>query len=223
MRVSLLAAVLGVLLCGAALATEYTSPFFRVLQVKTTVDFQEQTFDEFVTWMREYVGWNVIVDWDSLAAQEVDRDTLITIRMQEAPVRVIVNEVLRQVSTGITYHLTENLMTISSRDNFNKDVYTRAYDLNDLILSTSSEDIPAVDLKSMSTKEPVIISMFGNPTPTEDAEAEIKTHIESVVKGLRRGTWEGSGGKGTVSWAGNILIVCNVIEVHELLAGYFCL
>jgi len=142
----LTSSILCLFFVASSLATDYISPSFRVLQVKTTVDFQEQTFDEFVIWMREYVGWNVIVDWDALASQEVDRDTPITMQMKKVPVYIIVNEALRQVSTGVTYHLTENLMTISSRDNFNKNLYTRAYDLTDLIvLSTSLKDAPAMN------------------------------------------------------------------------------
>lgn len=151
------------LLTAVSPAINYIPPSFEVLQVKTTIDWQEQTFDGFVTWMRKWAGWNVVVRWKALAFHGVNHDTIFTIQLEEAPVHVIVNEVFRQVSADITYHLTEHLMVISSYDDFNGDIHVRAYDLTDLILQLMPlEDPPCTDLRSMSTKESISTSFFGD-------------------------------------------------------------
>ncbi len=205
-------------------AQNYVSPSFRVLQSKTTVDWQEITFYEFVAWMLDDVGWNVVVRWDALSSEGVDSDTLITMRLREVPVYVIVDEVLQQLSSDITYHLTEHAMTISSRADFNKDMYVRAYDLTDLVVQfTPLDEPPATDLRAMSTGGASVgVSSFGDEFQENNQEPmeEIKLNIENTLKVLKPSTWQEFGGKGTMSWVGNILIIRNIIEVHELIALY---
>jgi len=43
------------------LAKEYVASSYRVLNATAAVDWEEETFSEVVTWMREYVGWDVVV------------------------------------------------------------------------------------------------------------------------------------------------------------------
>jgi len=219
MRQFLALLILCLFMTVPAVSEEFVPPAFRVLQVKTSVDFNEATFRDFVTWMRDHVGWNVLVRWDKLESEGVRADTVVNVRFDEAPVSVIVNEVFRQVSSGVTYHLTEHAMTVSSRADFNEDLFVRAYDLTDLVLQMiPCDDPPATELKpSVQTFSP-----FGDvAAPSVDVVADLKAKIGEIIKGIEPSTWTDAGGKGTIYWFGNTLIVRNVIEVHELIGGSF--
>ena len=68
--------------------------------------------------------------------------------------------------------------------------------------------------------------MFGDVLPikeNEESAEEMRMRLEDAIKGIEPESWKEFGGKGTVHWIENTLIIRNTIEVHEMVAGSFCL
>lgn len=213
-------------LCGAVSAQSYVPVEFRVLDAKVDVNWSGDSFGEVVKWMREDVGWNVVVRWNELKNLGVDAESVISLKLDDVPVHVALDECLIQLSDQITYHVTPHLVCISTKADFDKRLYTRVYPVGELLVVPLDEEAPPVDLRQMISSPARSFPLFPRgdvAVATDDRLAEAREEVEGMVKMLEPESWKCNGGKGSISWLGQYLIVRNTIEVHEAISGEFSL
>ncbi len=114
-----------------------------------SIDWDDVPLDSVIEWLREEgPRTNVIVVWRALEAQGIDADTPVTLKFRDARVGQILGEVLNQVSydSELSFRGEGNTIKISTRSDFNRKLYVRAYDVSDLIFQVPDFKGPRIDV-----------------------------------------------------------------------------
>lgn len=202
---------------AASFGGEYISPSFRVLNEHTSVNWHDTSFQKTVNWMENDVGWNVSVRWSSLQKIGITKDSTVNLTLIDVPVRVVLNECLQQLSSDITYHLRADVLTIASRSHFDKRQYIRAYDVTDILMTFACNgDAPSTDLRSLNPSP-----FYGDIKEVPNCLEQYKKQLENIILLIEPQSWSENKGKGSLKWFGDVLVIINTIEVHELIAGNF--
>lgn len=135
---------------GGTPVVRSTSPVQALLAHRVgEVDWDDMPLDSVVEWLLDQqAGVNVVVAWRALEAVGIDRDVPISLRMRNVTVAQVLNEALDQIGDGIElrYRGSGNTLKISTRDEFNRKLYVRVYDVSDLIFTVPDFKGPSVDL-----------------------------------------------------------------------------
>ncbi len=114
-----------------------------------SVEWDDVPLETVIEWLREQgPKTNVIVVWRALEAQGIDADTPVTLKFRNARVGQILDEVLNQVSydSELRFRGEGNSIKISTRADFNRKLYVRAYDVSDLIFQIPDFKGPSIDV-----------------------------------------------------------------------------
>lgn len=127
-----------------------TSPILRVMNTRVdTVDWDDLPLESAIEWLEEQGPINVIVVWRALEAEGIDADTPVSLRMRGATVGQVLSEMIDQISSGgseIAFRGVGETLKISTRAEFNKELYVRVYDVSDLILEIPDFKGPSISL-----------------------------------------------------------------------------
>jgi uncharacterized membrane protein YgcG len=120
-----------------------------------SVDWTDKTFEEVLDWVREQGEGrvNIVAKWGPLGIESVTRETLVnSLKLNNSTVAEVLNEVLEQLSedSQIHYRGIGNKLTISTRQDFEKKMYVRVYNIADLLFEVPNfgEDAPLIDLQN---------------------------------------------------------------------------
>jgi hypothetical protein len=121
----------------------------RLPQIK----FDAVAFSDVVDFLRDVSGLNIFVNWKSLEAAGVDRNTPVTAQLHDVKfskaLSVILSEGVGGGQTKLGYTLDQGVITISTADELSKNVVVRVYDIRDLILSVPDfDDAPNFSLQA---------------------------------------------------------------------------
>lgn len=114
----------------------------RAVQAQLDRQLPELTFDavgfsDVVDFLRDVSGANLFVNWKSLEAAGIDRNTPVTARLRNIKFSKALSIILDSVGGGQTklgYTVDEGVITISTQDDLSKNVVARVYDIRDLII-----------------------------------------------------------------------------------------
>ena len=225
----------------ASLATGSAKSLLRMRVAE--VDWDEVALEDVVEWLREKSEdkVNILFRWNALQLEGVDRDTIITLRVRRQTVGGILSEVVDQMSPDgrVTFHGIENSLIVSTKQDLNRKLYLRVYEVTDILFHVPDfgRSAPVVDLKAAAragkggSGQSIFSGSQSSSEDLEEEEQEVEERIESL-RSLVRATvspdsWslDGDGsGEGTIQLYDNrFLIVRNTMEVHEQLVGYFSL
>lgn len=194
--------------------------------------------------LEEVIGWlrdeskgqvNVIPRWSQLSTANVNFDTLVTLRLNNTTVAEILNEVVDQLSVDgeVRYRCAGNRLIISTRDDFNRKMVLRIYDVTDILfrIPDFGQDAPTIDLQRAGTQgsgsQAVIRSPGSSSTGGEQAEQYIRTRLAELAQKIQRvvapETWDtpNTEGRGRIEVFGRSLWVYNAAEVHAQIAARF--
>ncbi len=210
------------------------------------VEWDEMVLEDVVDWLREKSEdkVNILFRWNALSAEGVDSDTIITLRLRQQTVGDILTEVVDQMSPAgeVTFHGKENSLIVSTRQDLNRKLHLRVYEVTDILFRVPdfARSAPVVDLQQAARAggggggggQSIFTGSQSSSEDLEEEEQEVEERIESL-RALIQATvapesWlldDGSGqGLGRIQMFNNrFLIVRNTIEVHEKLVGYFLL
>lgn len=209
------------------------------------VDWDEQALEDVVEWLREKSEdkVNILFRWNALEGEGIDRDTIITLRVRRQTVGDILAEVVDQMSPDgrVTFHGVEDRLIVSTKQDFNRKLYLRVYEVTDILFHVPDfgRSAPVVDLQQAaragggggSGGQSIFTGSSSSSEDLEEQEQEVEERIESlrslVQATVSPDSWalDGEGtGEGTIQLYNNkFLIVLNTMEVHEQLVGYFSL
>ena len=211
-----------------------------------SVDWLDTPFEEVVSWLQDEGEGkvNIVPVWGQLSVESVDRDTLVTLQLNNTTVAEVLIETLDHISPGgeLRFRAIANQLKVSTRADFDRKMYIRVYDVTDILFRVPNmgQDAPNIDLQNQTSGggggggggggQSVFQGGSqggGSQQGGEQAEQELeerleemKTMIELVIEPTSWNT-QISGGRGTIQIWQQSLIVYNTIEVHEQIGGPF--
>jgi len=210
-----------------------------------SVEWTDATMEEVLDWLRDLSQGhvNIIVRWGPLAVENVSEESAVNLKLFNTRVADVLNEVLEFVSDGggqLGFHAYGNSIRISTKQDFNRTLYMRVYDVTDLLfrIEDFGQEAPQIDLQQSKSSgggggggggQSVFQGAGGSRGQNqggEQAEREQEERLEKlrtkIVELIAPETWQGTGGGlGRIGIVNRSLVVVNTIEVHEQLAGMF--
>jgi hypothetical protein len=207
------------------------------------VDWDGTPFEVVIDWLKDESEGrvNVVPRWGQLSIESLDRDTLVTLQLNNTMVADVLNEMVDQLSPDgeVTFRAVGNTLKISTKTDFDRKMYVRVYDATDILFRVSDfgQESPRIDLQQTGGSggggggggQSVFQGAggAGQSKGGEQAEQdmterleELRTMIEQIIA---PDSWDTSdtGGAGRIRIFNRSLIVFNTIEVHEMIAGPF--
>ncbi len=188
----------------------------------------EQALDE----LAGHGDMNIVPNWPDLATTGVSRETPVTLRLKDVPLRTVLEEVLEQVEgasvDSVGYTIRNGLVKIASADFLDRETFTRVYNVEDLIHPVENQSgAPDMDLRRTTQRmasEHDSMPMFKSDEPAPDEEnldeieeGEMKSLVELIRKVVRPSSWQTSGGQHSSILArrdGNIVVTQTALG-HE--------
>jgi hypothetical protein len=176
------------------------------------IDWDEVPIKEIFQWLREQGFENVVPVWRKLRREGVTADTPVTLTMANTAVGKVLSEALDQLSDELRWRVMGNVLRISTRRDFEKDLYTKVYEL-----SKESDDMP--DFWPGCSKGLTIGVEESHYTREERLDAV----RDMVISTVAPDSWAGNGGVGSIEliYEANSMIVRNTPEVHVMLDSDF--
>jgi len=202
------------------------------------VDWEEQPLSDVLDWLRDQGDINVVAVWRSLP---VDEDSAVDLVLNDATVAEILNEVVAQLDEegNVMYRARESTIRISHRDDFNRKLEVRVYDVTDLLqqVPNYAESAPQIDMQQAAqaaqsgggggggrgvfTNTGQNISQQQGRAQQQEQERRATTLADIIRQTIEPDTWFDAGGNGRITAYDTALIVRASAEVHEAIAGYF--
>ncbi|MEK7710458.1 MAG: hypothetical protein AAB341_01055 [Planctomycetota bacterium] len=119
-----------------------------------SVDWTDMAFEQVLDWVRDQGEGrvNIVAKWGPLGIEGVTRETLVNLKLNNSTVADVLNEVLDQLSEDgqIHYRGIGNKLAISTRQDFEKKMYVRVYNIADLLFEVPNfgQDAPLIDLQN---------------------------------------------------------------------------
>ncbi len=110
----------------------------RKLQViQPRFEFDELEFESAVEFIRDYTKANIVVNWNALEINGIDRNTPVTLMLTSISSEKALEEVLTAVGgvVPLGYVLSDGVVKISTKDDLATLVNTHVYDIHDLIVT----------------------------------------------------------------------------------------
>ncbi len=118
-----------------------------------SIDWIDKPFEEVIEWLRENGEnrVNIVPRWGPLGVENVNRESLVTLQLNNTNVADVLNETLDQLSEDgeIRYRGIENKLTLSTRQDFERKMYTKTYDVTDMMFRVPDfgRGAPQIDLQ----------------------------------------------------------------------------
>jgi len=217
-----------------------------------SVNWNGATFEEVLDWVKDEGEGrvNVVPRWGPLGIESVTRENTIDLQLNNTTIADVMNEVLDQLSEDgqIQYRGMGNKLTISTKQDFERKMYVRVYNITDMLFRVEDfgESAPLIDLqnagRSSSGGSGQSIFSGGSQGQRGESNDQLEQENEERLLKLRTvieetiapETWDltgsdsgqggpagGGAGRGRIRVLNNSLIVLNTIEVHEMIAGAF--
>ncbi|MCB9850203.1 MAG: hypothetical protein H6817_05815 [Phycisphaerales bacterium] len=185
----------------------------RIEQIKWVDEPLETVLD----WLRDQGPINVIVMWQMLDRQAIDRETPVSLEMRDATVHEILRELCDQLSTEVEvgFRAYGNTIKFSTSEYFERKLYTRVYDVTDLIW--------AQDEFAPNCAASVVAGSPGRgEIDTYELPEVRRAEVEELIQHLMMtNEWAADDNGWSVRVWRNNLIVRAPLSVHQQIAGAF--
>jgi hypothetical protein len=203
------------------------------------VSWDDAPLAEVLDWLKaqrfEGEPINIFVVWWALEAEGVDRDSAVSLDLENVTIKEVLDLVLLQLPNldRLTYEVRGSILIISTRSHLEQKLYTRLYDASDVLIKLEhfsgalnvSLGQPSATGGGGSRGQAQVQMMFedsgeSDGQPDDDAIAErgrqLVDWIQTVVE---PNSWFENGGQGTMAVFDGQLAVRNTARVHRMLIG----
>ena len=205
----------------------------QALNRQVDIDWDEVAFEDVVDWLRDKTGLNVIVRWPAIRDEGVQEDSAVSLRLTDVPIWQVLNETVRQIADfgRVRYQGWRRTLIISSRHDFDRDLFLRVADVADLIIpipdfgsSAPRVDIAQVQAGSGGGGASALVSPGGDEGDGGEAakrsETEQLDQLIAVILATTAPEVTDDERLAIVGF-GRLLVVRAPIEVHEAIGGTF--
>jgi hypothetical protein len=107
------------------------------------VRFDNVGLADAVEFLRDISGANIHVNWRAIEELGVDQDTPINMRLRNVTLRKTLQLMLAEAGAGfLTFHVDEGVVHITTRELAERVMYTRVYNVEDLLVEIPNFDGP---------------------------------------------------------------------------------
>ncbi|MDX2116557.1 MAG: hypothetical protein SFY96_00055 [Planctomycetota bacterium] len=122
---------------------------------RVPVNFNENSLGDVIAFLQTVTQLNVDVDWPSLEAVSINRETPVTLNLTQVPVETVLNRVLEKVSSddqnAAGWAIEDGVLRIASKDAINRNKILVIYDVRDLTIEIRDfNNAPRLDITQTS-------------------------------------------------------------------------
>lgn len=198
--------------------SEANRRIYQQLQDRQTFEFDGIALEDVIQYIAEVAGVNIHVKWEMLNAAGVSEDSEVNIRLLEVTIDKALRIILQDVEgvNPLGFFVDDGVITISTQSDLNQNMYTRVYDIHDMILRVPDFPGPRLDLSTGATTGQNIGggSIFEDDEDEEDEPSRqeiIDNLIEQIEQIVDERSWDDGG---SISEFGGQLIVRQTRENH---------
>jgi type II secretory pathway component GspD/PulD (secretin) len=200
------------------------------------IDFNDNTLADVISFFQTVTQLDIDVDWDSLQEIGVERESLVTLKLTNVPVRVALERVLEKVSrdqfSRASWAVNHGVLVIAAKEQLDRQTTLVIYNITDLLLKIPNfYDAPQIDLQGVLQQSQGGgggQSPFTNINQDQEDEAqreqERQERIEEIIDIIQNNVdydgWRDNGGEvGTVQELNGSLIIRNTPRNHAEISG----
>ncbi len=98
------------------------------------INFQDTALYDVMEFLRDVSGANVHVNWKALEAAGIKRDGTVTLKLRDVSLRKVLNLVLSEAGSGLTYMIDEGVIEITTREMADGVLITMVYPVDNLLV-----------------------------------------------------------------------------------------
>jgi len=195
------------------------------------LNFSGVALGDAIDFLRDVSGTNIHVDWRALEAAGVGKDTVVNLRLRSVSMRKILTLLLNEAGGGgplLTFYPSEGVLEITTREVADKQLFTRVYPIEDLIMDVPDFVGPDFNISQANTGGRgggggggSLIS--GNSSSDNDKQTtkleRAQQLIDVITDTIQPDIWYTNGGTAAIRYFNGNLIVTAPRSVHEALGG----
>lgn len=189
------------------------------------IDFSDTALWTVLDFLRDVSGTNMHVNWHSLEASGITKDTPISVKATDITVSKGLNMVLEQINSGknkmdsVYWIVDDGVVTVATGTAINHNLTIKVIDVADLLLTVPSFVGPRIDMSQASQTGTSGSggsgggqSVFGSTTINQeessaDAKKRMQESLLKVVKdSIGQDMWAPDG-KGSISFLGAKMVI----------------
>jgi hypothetical protein len=189
-----------------------------------------------IEFLRDVSGANIHVNWKALEDVGVGKDAQVNVKLRSVPLRKVLDLVLEEAGggTALTYYIDQGVIEVTTRELADKDLFTRIYPIQDLIVEVPDFIGPNFDISQNNTGSSGSgggggssgQSLFSGSSSNDNSTQKTMTAtdraqalIDVITSTIQPDVWQANGGTAAIRFFNGNLIVTAPRSVHEALGG----
>ncbi|MBC7833939.1 MAG: hypothetical protein H7Y88_02425 [Phycisphaerales bacterium] len=203
---------------------------------KIPVDFSDHKLEDVVKFLADVTSLAIDVDWDSLEQIGVNRETPVSMKFSQMPVRVVLDRVLQKASEDnldrANWAVNDGILMIASDEELRRQTTLIIYNITDLLLEIPDfPDAPLIDLQSVlqqgeggGGQSPFTQNNQQQQLTPDEIDQQRLDRIEQITTIIQEHVdyegWRDNGGEtGTIDELNGSLIIRNTPRNHREITG----
>ena len=207
------------------------------------VTFEDIPLEQVMEWMEEITATNIMVRWQTLEDNGVERDKPISLKARNLKLSQVLWMIMNEAGgtdIKLAYRATSELIVLSLDEDLGKDMLVKVYDVSDMLVrvprfTNAAKLNPSEALNQVGQGAGGRgggggggrggSQLFEDDEDEQDddeasGEADMARLIQVIVDTVEPDSWNVNGGTGSITPLRGQIIVRNSILVHQLLGGY---
>ncbi len=197
-----------------------------------------------VQYLRNMTGANIFVNWSALEGAGITNIAPITLHLRNVSMRKILSVMLQEASpsAGLVDYVSQNVLTITTRQEANTHLVTKVYPVGDLVMTVPNFTAPTFNLQNQSSTSGVQVSsgssggggggggnsnLFGTTgsgaggtnTPVQSTTQRAKSLVALIEGTVQPNIWTSNGGPATIIYFNRELVVSAPVYIQQMISG----
>jgi general secretion pathway protein D len=196
-----------------------------------TVEYRDTPLAEVFEDIARRGDFNLDVNYRALEALGIDRNTPVALRLRDVSFARLLRQVIESVAPPpslLDYTAREGVVTVTSKEAINQDVFSKVYDIRDLLIVLTPIQIQNQQfgqVRSADRGNSQNPFQGGGSTTPEDLEDQQQELLDDLVELMEQtitpDSWISAGGNGSVNDFNGTLIVTQTDENHRRIDSLF--
>jgi hypothetical protein len=195
------------------------------------VNFDNISISSAIDFLRDVSGANIHPNWKALEEAGIGKDTNVNVRLRAVSLRKVLNLILNEAGHGsnLAFYIDQNVIEITTRELADKDMITKVYPVQDLLLDVPDfdQDAPQFQLQATRTGRgggggggQLFSSVSQQTNAGQNTKASLGQQLVDIIQTtIQPEVWIKNGGAASAQFFNGSLIVTAPRSVHEALGG----
>jgi hypothetical protein len=186
------------------------------------INLQRMPLDAAVDQIQNQAHANIAVDWLTLEAAGVDRNSPVTVKANDLPLRRVLDLLCREAGNGtvkLMARADQGVVIISTAEELSHDTIVRLYDVRDLVISDHDLRLRLhrlLDRVGLNSDAP---STTPSLRTIESRADSIDSLVRVIVQMVEPDSWRDAGGTiGSIREFAGQLVIVQTPEAHDQIA-----